>query len=282
MTKPSTWGCTVVERRDFTVPTNSVVCSTGRSARVTTSTGMAGAPPGGPAWLAAAAGRDARTKGRQARPHAGARRFDRSDGALTPEVMKKRGAARSQTARISSTPEVIPTMSSAFEPLFAAALVLAASSSPPAAPQSPPPAAEVTTQLPRTVRPTHYDDRGDAGRGRARPSTGKVVISLDVLRADRGDHAERARHRRSRRRGSPAARAARRSRRRRSRSTPPRRRRRSPSRSRSRAAPYRLALDYTGKIGTQAVGLFAHRLRHAGGQASARCSRSSRTPTRAA
>ena len=31
MTKPSTCGCTVVERRDFTVPMNSVVCSTGRS-----------------------------------------------------------------------------------------------------------------------------------------------------------------------------------------------------------------------------------------------------------
>ena len=45
MTKPSTWGCTVAERRDFTVPTNSVVCSTGRIASVTTSTGMAGGPP---------------------------------------------------------------------------------------------------------------------------------------------------------------------------------------------------------------------------------------------
>ena len=29
--KPSTWGCTVVERRDFTVPTSSLVCSTGFS-----------------------------------------------------------------------------------------------------------------------------------------------------------------------------------------------------------------------------------------------------------
>jgi len=40
-------GCTVAERRDFTIPTNSVVCSTGRSASVTTSTGMAGGPPPG-------------------------------------------------------------------------------------------------------------------------------------------------------------------------------------------------------------------------------------------
>ena len=45
VTKPSTCGCTVVERRDLTVPTNSVVCSTGRSTRVTTSTGIGGAPP---------------------------------------------------------------------------------------------------------------------------------------------------------------------------------------------------------------------------------------------
>ena len=58
VTKPSTCGCTVVERRDLTVPTNSVVCSTGRSTRVTTSTGIAGAPPGGPAWAAAGGGED--------------------------------------------------------------------------------------------------------------------------------------------------------------------------------------------------------------------------------
>ena len=44
--KPSTCGCTVVERRDLTVPTNSVVCSTGRVARVMASTGMGGGAPG--------------------------------------------------------------------------------------------------------------------------------------------------------------------------------------------------------------------------------------------
>ena len=35
VTKPSTCGCTVVDRRDFTVPTNSVACSTGCCCRVT-------------------------------------------------------------------------------------------------------------------------------------------------------------------------------------------------------------------------------------------------------
>jgi hypothetical protein len=44
--KPSTCGCTVVDRRDFTVPTNSEVCATGRVARVIASTGMGGGAPG--------------------------------------------------------------------------------------------------------------------------------------------------------------------------------------------------------------------------------------------
>jgi hypothetical protein len=44
--KPSTCGCTVVDLRDFTVPTNSVVCSTGFVASVTASTGMGGGGPG--------------------------------------------------------------------------------------------------------------------------------------------------------------------------------------------------------------------------------------------
>ena len=43
--KPSTCGWTLVERRDFTVPTYSVVWGTARSASVTTSTGMGGGPP---------------------------------------------------------------------------------------------------------------------------------------------------------------------------------------------------------------------------------------------
>ena len=43
--KPSTCGCTLVERRDFTVPTYSVVWGTARSASVTTSTGIGGGPP---------------------------------------------------------------------------------------------------------------------------------------------------------------------------------------------------------------------------------------------
>jgi len=60
VTKPSTWGCTVAERRDFTTPTNSVVCSTGRSASVTTSTGMAGGPPRAVACLLHAAATTAR------------------------------------------------------------------------------------------------------------------------------------------------------------------------------------------------------------------------------
>ena len=42
---PSTWGWTVVDRRERTIPTNSVVCSTGRATSVETSTGMAGTPP---------------------------------------------------------------------------------------------------------------------------------------------------------------------------------------------------------------------------------------------
>jgi hypothetical protein len=50
--RPSTWGCTVTELRDFREPTNSVVCSTGWSARVTIPTGVGGieppAPPGTP------------------------------------------------------------------------------------------------------------------------------------------------------------------------------------------------------------------------------------------
>lgn len=49
VTNPSTCGCTVAERRDFTVAMNSLVCSTGFTASVMTSTGMGGnAPPGGP------------------------------------------------------------------------------------------------------------------------------------------------------------------------------------------------------------------------------------------
>ena len=43
--KPSTCGCTLVERRDLTVPTYSVIWGTARSASVTTSTGMGGGPP---------------------------------------------------------------------------------------------------------------------------------------------------------------------------------------------------------------------------------------------
>ena len=46
---PSTSGWIVVERRDFSDATNSVVCSTGFAASVTISTGIGGgAPPGGP------------------------------------------------------------------------------------------------------------------------------------------------------------------------------------------------------------------------------------------
>jgi len=52
--KPSTCGCTVVERRDFTVPTNSDVCATGRVARVIASTGMGGGAPGAALLLQAA------------------------------------------------------------------------------------------------------------------------------------------------------------------------------------------------------------------------------------
>ena len=48
--KPSTCGWMSVDRRDFTVPTNSVICSTGFASRVIISTGMGGiAPGGGPA-----------------------------------------------------------------------------------------------------------------------------------------------------------------------------------------------------------------------------------------
>ena len=43
--KPSTCGWMVVERRDFTVPMNSVASSTGLVASVTTSTPIAGMPP---------------------------------------------------------------------------------------------------------------------------------------------------------------------------------------------------------------------------------------------
>ena len=45
---PSTSGWMVLERRDFSDATNSVVCSTGFAASVTISTGIGGgAPPGG-------------------------------------------------------------------------------------------------------------------------------------------------------------------------------------------------------------------------------------------
>ncbi len=46
---PSTSGWIVVELRDFSDATNSVVCSTGFAVSVTISTGVGGgAPPGGP------------------------------------------------------------------------------------------------------------------------------------------------------------------------------------------------------------------------------------------
>ena len=48
VTNPSTWGCTVTDRRDFTVPMNSVVSSIDDGATVMTSTPIAGMPPGGP------------------------------------------------------------------------------------------------------------------------------------------------------------------------------------------------------------------------------------------
>ena len=124
----------------------------------------------------------------------------------------------------------------------------------PAAPRRPRCA---TTQLPRNVRPTHYD-----------VAVVPHAESLTLRRqghdrhrgagADREHHAERARpgvrvgaaHAGGRqaatlRRAEGHA------------STPRRRPRPSPSRSRSRAGRYRLAMDYTGKIGTQANGLFA-------------------------
>jgi hypothetical protein len=55
--KPSTCACTFTDRRDRTVPTNSLVCSTGFSTSVSSSTGTAiAAPPRPPAPAAPPAG----------------------------------------------------------------------------------------------------------------------------------------------------------------------------------------------------------------------------------
>ncbi len=146
-------------------------------------------------------------------------------------------------------------MSMRLNRLFASVVVVGGLAAPPvlAAPASS--AAQVTTQLPRTVRPTHYDIAvaPDAG---ALAFTGKVVISVEVLQPATtitlnaldlafagarlldgagGDALEPPKIA-----VDASAQTA----------------------TFTFAKPvlpgaYRLALDYTGKIGTQAVGLFA-------------------------
>ena len=115
-------------------------------------------------------------------------------------------------------------------------------------------AAEVTTQLPRTVRPTHYDVAVTPNAG-ALTFTGRVVIAIEVLQptATITLHALDLAISRAKITGGAGA------------ALPP------PAvtvdastqtatlafvRSIPRGS-YRLALDYTGRIGTQAVGLFA-------------------------
>ena len=140
--------------------------------------------------------------------------------------------------------------------ISAAVLALAGLSAQPviAAPAAAP-AARATTQLPRSVRPTHYDVAltPDAARS---TFAGKVAITLEVLNPTDIDHAQRDRPgvlAAPRWRRPPAAR---RSRRRpasmRTRRPPP-----SPSPGRSPRAATGSRSTTQGVIGQQAVGLFS-------------------------
>lgn len=132
--------------------------------------------------------------------------------------------------------------------LAAGALALTPAVAPPAS------AVEVTTQLPRTVRPTHYDVEVTPDAG-ALTFTGKVTISIEVVQPTATITLNALDLTFAGVRLTGGARAA----------FP------APSIAVDAATQtamftfakpippgaYRLALDYTGKIGTQAVGLFA-------------------------
>ena len=139
--------------------------------------------------------------------------------------------------------------------------------------------AQVPSQLPRNVRPLHYSIAVDARR--RQPALHRRGADRHRgARGDRHDHAQRRRARlRSRRARSAGGAAGARPdldrRRRADRDLPLRRRR-------SRPAATGSTIDYSGKINTQAAGLFALDYDDRRGARSARSSPSSRRPTRAA
>ena len=162
-----------------------------------------------------------------------------------------------ETARDIIEPEVIPTMSMHLNRLLASVLAMGGLAALPvgAAPRASAPAAAITTQLPRTVRPTHYAVAitPDAG---ALAFSGRIAISIEVLRptatitlnaVDLTFAAARLARAAGGRVFAPPAIAVDAS---------------AQTATFTFATPvppgaYRLDLDYAGRIGTQAVGLFA-------------------------
>ncbi len=140
----------------------------------------------------------------------------------------------------------------------AIALALAGLTSPILAAQTPhaAPDVEATTQLPRNVRPMHYDV-AVVPHAESLTFDGHVAITLDVLEPTASHHAQRSRHDlRQRARWRPRAAGQFRWRRKVSIDAD------AQTATFTFAKPlapgrYTLATDYTGKIGTQANGLFA-------------------------